>query len=257
VAAAVCEPLAWDSEFFGRPIARVAGDRLDPGRVAEVLAWCGERAIAGLYFLAAADDPETARLAEDAGFRLVDVRLTLARALGPPPAGDDLAAAGRDAPGAAPAGGPVAIRPTTAADLPALLPIARAAHRDSRFFADPAFPRAASAELYATWLRNSVAGWAQLVLTAELGGSPAGYVTGHLDPGARGRIGLLAVGEAARGAGAGRRLVAGALAWFASQGVADVEVVTQARNVAAQRLYQRAGFTTRAAGLWFHRWFPR
>jgi hypothetical protein len=31
-------------------------------------------------------------------------------------------------------------------------------------------------------------------------------------------------------------------------------VVTQARNVPAQRLYQKCGFITRSVELWFHRW---
>jgi len=34
-------------------------------------------------------------------------------------------------------------------------------------------------------------------------------------------------------------------------------VVTQGRNLAAQRLYQRNGFVTASLQLWYHRWFPR
>jgi hypothetical protein len=33
-----------------------------------------------------------------------------------------------------------------------------------------------------------------------------------------------------------------------------VRVVTQGRNVRAQRLYQAHGLLTRSIGLWFHRW---
>jgi ribosomal protein S18 acetylase RimI-like enzyme len=36
-----------------------------------------------------------------------------------------------------------------------------------------------------------------------------------------------------------------------------VSVVTQGRNVAAQRLYQRAGFVTASTQLWYHRWLDR
>jgi hypothetical protein len=37
-----------------------------------------------------------------------------------------------------------------------------------------------------------------------------------------------------------------------------VQVITQGRNYAAQRLYQRAGFVTRKTELWYHKWFhPR
>jgi dTDP-4-amino-4,6-dideoxy-D-galactose acyltransferase len=71
-----------------------------------------------------------------------------------------------------------------------------------------------------------------------------------------GSIGLVGVAEAARGRGLGGRLVAAALGWFAGQGVERVEVVTQGRNVAAQRLYQAHGFRTRRVEVSFHRWRP-
>ena len=46
-----------------------------------------------------------------------------------------------------------------------------------------------------------------------------------------------------------------ALAWFSESGVRDVQVVTQGRNRAALRLYQRCGFVIEAVELWYHRWF--
>jgi RimJ/RimL family protein N-acetyltransferase len=49
--------------------------------------------------------------------------------------------------------------------------------------------------------------------------------------------------------------VAEALRWFAGRGTAEVTVVTQARNLAAQQVYQKAGFQTWAVQLWYHRWF--
>ena len=45
-----------------------------------------------------------------------------------------------------------------------------------------------------------------------------------------------------------------ALDWFATQGVEKVTVVTQGRNGAAQRLYQRCGFVTGSIHLWYHKW---
>jgi dTDP-4-amino-4,6-dideoxy-D-galactose acyltransferase len=65
---------------------------------------------------------------------------------------------------------------------------------------------------------------------------------------------LVGVSEKARGRGLGRELLINAIRWFSAEGVEVVTVVTQGRNVGAQRLYQRCGFTTRSAELWFHRW---
>ena len=59
----------------------------------------------------------------------------------------------------------------------------------------------------------------------------------------------------ARGQGLGGTLVAGAVSWFAGEGLATVSVVTQARNVTSQRLYQRCGFVTRSVQLYYHKWY--
>jgi dTDP-4-amino-4,6-dideoxy-D-galactose acyltransferase len=91
------------------------------------------------------------------------------------------------------------------------------------------------------------------------GGAPpgaglAGYVTASAAAGGGGQIGLLAVAEAAQGQGAGGRLVSAALAWLDDRGAGPVRVVTQGRNLRAQRLYQRYGLRSQAVELWYHRW---
>jgi dTDP-4-amino-4,6-dideoxy-D-galactose acyltransferase len=86
-------------------------------------------------------------------------------------------------------------------------------------------------------------------------GKPAGYITCQLVNEQTGQIGLLGVDVTAQGRGGGRRLVTMALDWFAAKGVTRVIVVTQGRNIRAQRLYQKCGFMTASLQLWYHRWF--
>jgi dTDP-4-amino-4,6-dideoxy-D-galactose acyltransferase len=247
-AAAPCRLLAWDSEHFGLRIARLTTGRPTGDDLARALAWCRGEAIDCLYLLADAADPTSIRCAEAAGFGLVDVRVTLEHSLGPS--------------GGPPATAGIAIRSAAApGDLAALGAIAAAAHRGTRFWNDPRFPDADCGRLYRAWIENSARGWADAVLVAEAAaarrdaGPLAGYVTCHLD-GAAGSIGLVGVDAGCRGAGLGGALVAAALDWLAAHGAARAEVVTQGANIAAQRLYQRAGFVTREIGLWYHLW-PR
>jgi GNAT superfamily N-acetyltransferase len=234
-----CRHLEWDSRFFGIEIGQVVGGRLDPATVAAVDRWCAARRIDCLYFLADAPGASTA-CAEDAGFRLVDVRVELERALVPAPAAVD-----------------PRVRPADARDLPALRAIARTSHRDSRFYRDERFPRDRADALYETWIEKSCQGRAAAVLVADLDGTVGGYVTCEQPAPDAGRIGLFAVAAAERGHGVGTALVASALAWLAARGVATVAVATQGRNVAAQQLYQAAGFRTAATRLWYHRWRDR
>jgi dTDP-4-amino-4,6-dideoxy-D-galactose acyltransferase len=241
----------------------VRGGRLSRDALAAIERWAAREGIECLYFLADARDPRTARLAEESGFRLVDVRVTLERRAG----------FGVRAPAAA----GVRVRPAAAADLPQLRRIAAASHHDSRFYHDPHFDRGRCDELYATWIEKSCADPSGIVLVAEAeaaaagaqqaaagraqeaaaGGAapPAGYVTATLAPGGEGRIGLFAVGAEAQGQGVGGELIAAAFAWFAGRGAGPVSVVTQGRNVRAQRIYQKAGMLTRSVELWFHRWW--
>ncbi|MEJ2210825.1 MAG: GNAT family N-acetyltransferase [Anaerolineae bacterium] len=241
-----CRLLPWDTDFFGFRIARVQAPRLTPEGVEQIDTWCRQNNVRCLYFLAAAGEARTIRLAEENDFRLVDVRVTLSYTA-------------PEQPGArpSPAAGDLDVRPATAADLPELARIARLAHGSTRFFADPGFSRRRSEQLYETWITNSCQGYADAVYVAKERSRPVGYISCHRDgeTGA-GRIGLTAVRAEARGRGIGQALVRQALDWFLTQGAREVAVVTQGSNRAAQRLYQRCGFLTDSVQLWYHKWYP-
>jgi dTDP-4-amino-4,6-dideoxy-D-galactose acyltransferase len=237
----ICRYLSWDSDFFGVRIGSVVPRRLDGAAVLSIRAFRREQAIECLYFLADLQDAETLRRAEDEGFRMVDVRITLERR-GAPPAPEAL-------------DGDILIRPAEERDLPILTALARDNHIDTRFYYDGRFPKERCAALYATWIEGDVRGQrgrADRVLVPEIAGRAAGYITCHLE--GPPRIGLLGVGPAAQGRGVGGRLIREALAWFAAQGIDRVSVVTQGRNVRAQRAYQREGFATAEVEVWYHGW---
>jgi dTDP-4-amino-4,6-dideoxy-D-galactose acyltransferase len=236
-AAEPCELLEWDSSFFGFPIAQVTDNRLDRRRIEEVEAWCAEHEIRCAYLLADAADPATTLLAEDHGFRMVDVRVTFEHSLEDSPQPSQ------------------PLRVASGAKLEPLLPLARRSFGDTRFYADPGFPRERVDELYAEWIRASDGGpMGDAVLTAERDGSTAGAITCVRGDEA-GEIGLIMVDPSARGAGVGSDLVVGALEWLRDAGSPRAEVQTQARNVGAQRLYERAGFLASRVDIWLHRWF--
>ncbi len=240
-----CELLPWDSNFFGFPVARVRGNVLTPDIADAIECWCEERRIQCLYFLARSDDSVTVTLAEAWEFHLVDVRMTLERTVSDAPR-----------PGMAkPVSG---IRETRIDDLSEMRRIARISHTDTRFFYDDRFPREQCESLYETWIQSSFEGFAQAVFVSDVKGSVGGYVTCHRSKESdEGSIGLIAVDVPHQGKGLGRQLVAAAMEWFIAQNVRRVSVVTQGRNMAAQRLYARTGFIPRTLELYYHRWFSR
>ena len=232
----LCEELPWDSKFFGLSIARAIPARLD-GRACDVmLEWCRDHAVDCLYFLATPNDAPTISLLDGAGFQPVSVRVTLAR---------QASAGSGDVHGH--------VRRAVEGDIPALRDIASSAHRDTRFHADGHFDPARCDELYATWLENSVRGYADHVLVAERDDAPVGYLTLHA--GRTARIGLFAVHKQHRRQGVGRDLLRRAAQMLAEEGVTETSVVTAGRNIAALSLYKAEGFTTIDVALWYHRWF--
>jgi len=234
------ERLDWDSEFFGIEIGRARTGRLDPS-LAERLAYDARAAgFACVYFAAAAEDFETVVAAEGLGCHLVDVRVVLERpAEGPPPPT---------------AHAEFRIEPGSADDLPRLEAIAIDVARASRYAADQRFPREDTERLYRTWIRNAWNGYVDAVLVAYAGD---GEVLGFVCPKMHGELcdlQLVGVASAQRQRRVGRGLVSAGIAWGCERGAARLQVVTQGRNVPAQRLYQQLGFLTTEVKLYYHLW---
>ena len=228
------EELPWDSEHFGLKIGRVTQSSADtPERAVQ---WATARGLDCLYLLADSGDAETLRSAAAAGFRMVDIRVTLSAGI--PATGDQ-----------------AGIRAAVTDDFPLLARLAARSHRDSRFYADGRFPRDRCDALFAAWIERSCTdpGFAGAVFVAGTAGEPVGYITCSIKQGV-GDIGLIAVEESHTGRGLGGALLAQAHAWFRLQGVERARVVTQGSNVKALRLYQRAGFRVESVQVWFHWW---
>jgi dTDP-4-amino-4,6-dideoxy-D-galactose acyltransferase len=233
---AACRFLEWDSNFFGYKIARLQRSRLNQEVLDEALAWCRRKDIDCLYFLAESD-PTTVALAEAAHFHLVDVRVTLEM----------------NPQNSLPHVDGAPIRSWMPADIGCLRSIAAASHQGSRFYRDGHFPAERCGDLYSTWIQQSCGADGTQVFVAEVAGKAAGYISCHAHA-QEGSIGLLGVADEVRDRGLGRNLVLQALAWFRDQSTNSVNVVTQGHNVAAQRVYQKAGFTTQSEQLWYHYW---
>ena len=238
----LCRILTWDSDFFGVRVARVLPTQLDAGEMMQVLEWCNAQGVQLLYLLVDADATPTVRLAEDHRFRFVDIRVLYTYAIQrqplPPPQPN--------------------VRMMQTEDAPRLQQIARESFQDGRFYHDPHLTRDQADAFYETWVVNSFHGYADAVLVAEVDGRAQGMVTCHVDTEARvGHIGLIGIHHSARGQGLGRQLTWASVRYFAERDAQAAHVVTQGRNIPAQRLYQSCGFRTQSVQLWYHRWFAK
>ncbi len=239
----LCELLEWDSAFFGVRIGRVKKTRLTASEMQEVLRWCHEHQLRCLYFRCASDHDESVALAESNQFHLVDIRVELAWRGGSLKDLEDLG------------DGSIAVRLCRDSDVAGLAKIAENAYDGTRFYYDHHWSRAQVQALYREWIVKSCGGFATAVWVAEQADKLIGYISCHLELASSGRIGLTGVCNDKQGEGIGQKLVKAALTYFVQQGVEQVYVVTQARNISAQQLYQKCGFRSHAVALWYHKWF--
>ncbi|MFN8603633.1 MAG: GNAT family N-acetyltransferase [Candidatus Binatia bacterium] len=235
------ERLDWDSEFFGREIGRARVGRLDAGLADRLVYDARAAGLACVYLAAAAEDFETVVAAERIGCHLVDVRVVLERPADPappPPAAD----------------ADFRIGPGREDDLPRLEAIATDVARASRYSADPRFRPEETERLYRTWIQNGWNGYVDAVLVAH---GREGEVLGFVCPKMHGELcdlQLVGVASAQRQRKVGRGLISAGIAWARERGAKRLQVVTQGRNVPAQRLYQQLGFLTTEVKLFYHLW---
>jgi ribosomal protein S18 acetylase RimI-like enzyme len=146
---------------------------------------------------------------------------------------------------------PVTIRPATTEDLPVIGRLGALLvrmHHDldpQRFI--PATPKTEQA--YASFVGTQLAEPNAIVLVAEGGGDVLGYAYAAMEGydymalrGPAGAMHDLVVDPAHRGRGVGKMLLDAALAALEARGAPRVLLATAEQNVAAQRLFTRAGF---------------
>lgn len=233
------ELLDWDSTFFGFPVGRVSSQVTDAATLRDAIEAMRARKARLVYWFADTGE-HSAHLARALEGVAVGERILFRRALAPDPAATTTVAVTRYAGGEVP---------------PALEALAVQAGALSRFAVDPAMPPGTAERMYRAWIERSLSGAIAdaVYLARTTAGALAGMITTALQHDC-GVIGLLAVDPACRGAGVGRALTNAAHRHFRECGLRKAQVVTQAANLAACRLYARSGYVAARTEAVFHFW---
>jgi len=226
-------PLAWDTEFFGFPIARVDLDGADAARLVAIEAEAREKGILCAYGTIGPEDADLAVLAQRFGHRLVEVALLLnrpKRGFSPPPS-------------------PSVVREGSAEDLPLLQDAIQTLGPWSRFGADPRFGPDRARRMFRAWVERAVEDDERMLSISEDETGVTGLST-HLrsDPD---RIDLMGVTKV--GTGASDAMIAFFMDWARTETVEAGPCA--ARNVSVLRLLGRCGFRPSRCDYHFHRWF--
>ena len=232
------QPLAWDSDFLGFPVARFAVSGLTASTIVQTVAVARQAGYRLLYAVVVPTDTAEAEALCQVGAWLADCKVTYTMLL-------PLDAATSISPGIGDAIG-------YTSELESL---AWQSGEYSRFRLDLRFKPSVFQELYSRWLHNSLSGdIARRVLVWR---SPEGQEAGLLTLGeknGRADIGLLAVDAAARGQRVGQQLVAAAQVQALAWDYTTLQVVTQGDNVPGCRFYEKCGFTPESVEHIYHLW---
>lgn len=232
--------LPWDSAHFGYTIAQADIETF----TLELQDWCRGNKVDCLYFLAQPGDDSTVLDLEDAGAHLTDMRIVLGCNLNYPPLPIHLP--NRN----------ISISPAQGDDLVQLGESIKFPY--SRFYYDVHFRRGDVNQMFRLWIENSYI--ADETLVARVDSKPVGLITCKVRepsmtaPTLTGDIVLVGVDPTCQSIGVATDLGYQALAWLKDHDCDEVYVVTQGRNIAAQRLYQRLGFMTEQIKLYYHVW---
>ncbi|MGE4801098.1 dTDP-4-amino-4,6-dideoxy-D-galactose acyltransferase [Yersinia hibernica] len=235
------EPLAWESEFFQRPSAKlIFSDSAPQINPAELDAFTLIQAKVPTHRLDLIDS------LGQLDFKLVEGEVDLALSV-ECAVGTENATSEQDAKTGQQ-------RVATMADIPLLRRVAAQAFALSRFRA-PWYDPQDSGRFYALWAEKAVLGIFdhQCLLVMDATGQPAGFVTLRDLQDGSARIGLLAVFPEAQGKGIGSLLMSAAKQWCQSHGLHRLRVATQMSNIAALRLYIRSGASIESTAYWLCR----
>ncbi len=233
--------LALDSEIFGYPVAKILPDKLTIEELAQITSQLKEDKVRLAFWASDPDDAESQRAARRFHGFLADKKVTFVIDIGQIPKrainnGWEIEEYAETMP---------------CSDLENL---AIEVGRYSRFRVDPRIPKGTFLDMYRTWIRNSVNRQvADMVLVVRQSGRVVGMVTLGVKNG-RGDIGLFAVDPVMRRKNLGVSLVFAAQEWTRRSGLRYGQVVTQGKNVAACKLYEKCGYAIDKVEYFYHFW---
>jgi hypothetical protein len=227
------EPLPWDTEFFGIPIARVDLTGADAERLRAIDAAARAAGIACLYGTLDTADEAAAYLVQTYGHRLVEVPLTFDRPAMP----------------FTPKPSSSTVRPGTLDDLPALEPAIETLAPWSRFAADPRFGPDAARRMHHAWIERAARETEERALYVAYDDTGiTGVATFVRSPVPRTDI----KGVTKPSSGAADALMAAFFEW-AGDGPTQAGPIA-ARNMAPIRYVERCGYRVHRTRYLFHRW---
>ena len=233
--------LEWDSVFWGYPISLITSERITSNIIYRVDLFLKKNKIRLIQYLCNCHDRKSVYLAENNNFEFKDIRITFEKLLT-----SDLekkVILGKT------------FRKAIEADIKILKKISHSIYIDSRYYFDLNFNRKKIQVFYDEWIIKAInKSFDDECFLYCKNSRPVSYCTLRYRGNEEAIIGLFGVDKNYTGKGYGSKLINKVFNYLAMKGFKKVLVVTQGRNLQAQRFYQKEGFLTHKTELWYHNW---
>ncbi len=232
----------WDSDFWGFPVAYLSSRYLTENIMHRIEKAIKKESFRLVEYLCNCHDNRSVEIAEKNEFHFTDIRLSFEKKI---EEGFEY-----NLPGG------ITFSEAKEKDIPMLKEISKDLYQDSRYFFDENFNRNKVQRFYQLWIKRAVLGkYDDVCFCLYEKGLPLGFCSIKYNfPSKTASIGLFGLARKYQGRGLGKALLFMVFAELRKKKIIRIDVVTQGRNYAAQRLYQKAGFLTKATELWYHKW---
>lgn len=235
----ILQPLQWDSDFFGYPVARITASAIPADKLAELLDEAKKKKIRLVYLFADPADHISSETAAVFNAKLVDRKITFHMKINESvvtPVDDHIQQFEQQYPSEK------------------LTDLAMQSGLYSRYKTDPGFINKEFERMYLAWIENSVnKKIADHTFVYYENGIELGFVTLKARDN-YGQIGLIAVDENSRGKSIGKKLIAAVTDQLYKKNIPDLDVATQVDNEDACNFYRKAGFNESKAENIYHIW---
>lgn len=231
------EPLAWDSKFFGYPVARIVLDQKGTDKLDDLFKHLHSQKTRLTYFFVPPVEKELNERIAEKGAALVDQKTVFMKPT--EKHGEFTNSIGE-------------FQETEVTER--LIELTLHAGIFSRFRADKNFVKNEYERLYIEWITKSIKKELSFKTLVALKGSDIVGITTLNDEKNHANIGLVAVDEKYRGKGIGRDLIHRADTIACNCGFKTIKVVTQLQNKSACKLYEKCGFHIERITNIYHYW---
>ena len=131
-------------------------------------------------------------------------------------------------------------------------------YKQSRYHFDENFSKTKINQFYEGWLEKAVLGlFDHECYCIFFNNSPVGFCTIRYTSLDHATIGLFGISKDHQNKGLSKNLLSYVNNILYDKGINKISVVTQGRNIAAQRAYQKSGFFSKRTQLWYHKWIKK